>query len=89
MRQQDGVLLAHLFSFGFDGVRLSGGTSGRRIEHGDLLSEGEDFEGRVASTAEEDAHHGEDRKNEFRHQLTLVTWRNVARAGQRLQTAKC
>jgi hypothetical protein len=30
------------------------------FEHGDLLSEGEDFEGRIGSTAEEDTDHGED-----------------------------
>ena len=28
------------------------------FEHGDLLPEGEDFEGRVAATAEEDTDHG-------------------------------
>jgi len=30
------------------------------FEHGDLLREGEDFEGRVTATAEEDTDHGED-----------------------------
>ena len=55
------------------------------FEHGDLLPEGEDFEGRVAATAEEDTDHGEDGEDEFRHELTLVTRCNVARAGQRLK----
>jgi hypothetical protein len=55
------------------------------FEHRDLLPEGEDFEGRVAATAEEDTGHGEDGEDEFRHELTLVTRCNVARAGQRLK----
>ena len=59
------------------------------FEHDDLLPEGEDFEGRVAAAAEEDTDHGEDGEDEFRHGLTLVTRRNVARAGQQLQTARC
>ena len=48
------------------------------FEHSDLLSEGEDFEGRIGSTAEEDTDHGEDGEDELRHELTLVTWRNRA-----------
>ena len=48
------------------------------FEHGDLLSEGEDFEGRIGPTAEEDTDHGEDGEDELRHELTLVTWRNRA-----------
>jgi hypothetical protein len=56
------------------------------LEHGDLLSEGEDFEGRVASTAEEDMDHGEDGEDEYRHELTLVTWRDVASPRQRQGT---
>ena len=47
------------------------------FEDGDLLPEGEDFEGSIASTAEEDA----DGEDEFEHELTVVTWRNVASAG--------
>ena len=58
------------------------------FEHGDLLSEGEDFEGGIASTAEEDTDHGEDGEDELRHELTLLTWRNVARTGHQLPTAK-
>jgi hypothetical protein len=43
------------------------------FEHGDLLSECEDFEGGIAPTAEEDADHGEDGEEEFEHEITLVT----------------
>jgi hypothetical protein len=57
------------------------------FEHGDLLSESQDLQRSVAPTAEEDADHGEDGEDEFRHELTLVTWRNVARTGHRLPTA--
>ena len=42
------------------------------FEYGDLLPEGEDFEGRVAPTPEEDADHGEDGEDEFGHEITLV-----------------
>jgi hypothetical protein len=49
------------------------------FEYGDLLPEGEDFEGRFAPTPEEDADHGQDGEDEFGHELTLVTWRNLTR----------
>jgi hypothetical protein len=45
----------------------------RPFEHGDLQSEGEDFEGGLASTAKEDADHGEDGEEEFGHELTFLT----------------
>ena len=48
------------------------------FEHRDLLSEGEDFEGRIGSTAEEDTDHGEDGDDELGYELTLATWRNRA-----------
>jgi hypothetical protein len=35
------------------------------LEDGDLLSEGKNFEGCVGSTADEDAHYGKNRSNEF------------------------
>ena len=57
------------------------------FEYSDLLSEGEDFEGGVAATAKEDADDREDGEDEFPHELTLVTWRNVARRWQRLANA--
>ena len=48
------------------------------LEHSHLLSEGEDFEGGVAPTAEEDAEGRPDGENEIQHELMVVTWRNVA-----------
>ena len=48
------------------------------VERGDLLSEGEDFEGGVASTAEEDTERGEEGEEEFRHGLTVLSWRRLA-----------
>ena len=54
------------------------------FQHRDLLSEGEDFEGRIGSAADENADHGEDGEDELRHELTLLTWRNVARTGNLL-----
>jgi hypothetical protein len=59
------------------------------LEHGELLSEGEDFKGGVAATAEEDADDGEDGEDELGHKLTLVTRRNVAWLWQRLANAGC
>ena len=53
------------------------------FEHGHLLSQGEDFQGGIASTAEEAADHGEDGEDELRHELTFVTWRNRAQGSQR------
>jgi hypothetical protein len=52
----------------------------------DLLTRGGDFEGRVVWTEEADADHGED---EFRHELTVVSWRNVALAGWGHGIASC
>ena len=57
------------------------------FEHGDLLSEGENFEGGVAATAEEHPDGGQDGEDEFGHGLTLVTWSNVARTDHQLPTA--
>jgi hypothetical protein len=42
------------------------------------MSEGENFKGGVASTAKEDADRGQEREHIFEHELTVVTWRNVA-----------
>jgi len=41
------------------------------FEYGDLLSEGEDFHGRIGSTPEEDTYRGEKGKDGFEHELTL------------------
>jgi hypothetical protein len=43
------------------------------FEHGDLLSEGKDFEGCVSPTAQEDADDREDGEDELRHELTCNT----------------
>ena len=37
------------------------------FENGDLLPKSENFDGRVASTAKENADHSEDGEDEFRH----------------------
>jgi len=50
------------------------GTGSFPLEDGDLLSEGEDLQGGVAATTEENAHHGEYGEDEFLHELTLLTW---------------
>ena len=59
------------------------------FEHGDLLSQGEDFQGGIASTAKEDPDHGEDGKDELRHELTLVTRRNRALGSRPPLNATC
>ena len=38
------------------------------FQHGDLLSEGEDFEGGIASTAKEDADGDKEREDDFEHE---------------------
>src|SRR5215471_10602980 len=43
------------------------------LEHGNLLSKGEDFHGSIGSTAKEDADHCQDGEDEFRHEITVVT----------------
>ena len=37
-----------------------------------MLSEGEDFNGRIGSTPEEDTDRGEEGKDAFEHELTLI-----------------
>ncbi len=63
--------------------------SAKTNEHRDLLSEGEDFEGRVAAIPEEDMYGGEEREDGLEPELTVVTWRNVALARHRLPPASC
>jgi hypothetical protein len=43
------------------------------FEHGNLLSQGKDFNGRVASALAENANHREHRQDEFTHELSLNT----------------
>ena len=59
------------------------------LEHGNLLSQGEDFEGSVGSTAKEDCDHGEDGEDDFRHKLTLVTRRRSSLATENTGNATC
>jgi hypothetical protein len=42
------------------------------FQHGDLLSEGGDFQGGIASTAKEDAYGDKERKDDFEHDVTLL-----------------
>src|SRR5215813_15455094 len=58
------------------------------FEHSNLLPEGEDFQSRVASAAEEDADHSEDGEDEFCHEITLVTWRNGVPSSQPEESRK-
>jgi hypothetical protein len=51
--------------------RIQTGTGPFPLENRDLLSEGENFQGGGASTAEEDADHSDDSEDEFRHELPL------------------
>jgi hypothetical protein len=48
------------------------------FQHGDLLSEGEDFEGSIASTANEDSDGDKEREDDLEHESILLTRRNVA-----------
>jgi len=54
-----------------------------------LLSEGEDFHGRIGSTPEEDTDRGEKGKDGFAHELTLLACRNVASPDERREIASC
>jgi hypothetical protein len=48
------------------------------FEHGNLLSKGKDFKGRVTSALAEDAENREHGQDEFTHEFSLVTRRNAA-----------
>lgn len=43
------------------------------FEHGDLLPQGEDFQGDVPPTPEEDADCGQESEDEIEHEATVVT----------------
>ena len=60
------------------------------FENGHLLPKREDFQSRIAPTAEEDSDGSNEGEDEFEHELTLVTWRlrGLPSSGQAaLQTA--
>jgi hypothetical protein len=59
------------------------------LEHGDLLPEGEDFEGRITSTAKEDSDGHKERKDDMEHEFILLTRRNVGSPGRRCEIASC
>jgi hypothetical protein len=59
------------------------------FEHRDLLSQGEYLQSDFAATSKEDANGGQYRENEFKHQTTLVTSRNVTRKAWPSETATC
>jgi len=43
------------------------------LKHGDLVPQGKNFKGCIASALEEDADNREHGQNEFRHEFNLVT----------------
>ena len=59
------------------------------FKHGDLLAEGKDFEGGIASTAKEDSDGGKDREDDFEHGSTFLTRRKVASPDRRCEIASC
>jgi hypothetical protein len=65
--------------------RVQGWTRSFPFEDGDLLPKGENFKGGVASAAEEVADGGEETEYAFEHELTVVTWRNVASVDERVK----
>jgi hypothetical protein len=54
----------------------------------ELLSEVKNFQGCIASTAKEDSGGDDERSDDFEHQLTLVTRRNVAPLCRRCELRK-
>jgi hypothetical protein len=58
-----------------------------------LLSEGEDFNGRIGSTPKEDTDHADDNgEDEFERKLTFLTCltcRNVSSVDERREIASC
>jgi hypothetical protein len=59
------------------------------LKHGDLVPQGKNFKGCIASALEEDADNGEHGQNEFRHEFNLVTRCNGASAVQSAAGAEC
>jgi hypothetical protein len=59
------------------------------FQNSDLLTECEDFHGRIGSTPKEDTDRGEKGKDGFEHELTLLTCRNVGSPNQRREIASC
>jgi hypothetical protein len=59
------------------------------FQHCDLLSEGEDFEGSIASTAKEDSDRHKEREDDLEHESILLTRRNVAWLADAAKFASC
>ncbi len=51
------------------------------FQGGDLLSKGEDFEGGIASTADEDSNGAKEREDDLQHESIFLARRNVASPG--------
>lgn len=68
---------------------VQGRTRSLTFQHTILLSECDDFEGGIASTAEEDTDHREDGEDELLHEPTVVTWRNRVPDLQSILRASC
>ena len=66
---------------------VQGRTRPFPVEDGDQLPESENIKGGVASTSQEDADGSEQTVYAFQHELTVVTWRNVASVDNRLKGA--
>jgi hypothetical protein len=71
--------------YGFQDLAITSGIRGNLIwtgpfslEDRDLLSEGEEFKGGIAATAEEHPVCSQNREDEFERELIPVTWRNVS-----------
>jgi hypothetical protein len=58
--------------------RVQGRLRSLALEHCDLVSQGKYLQGGVATRTEEDSDCDQERKDEFGHELTVVTWRNAA-----------
>jgi hypothetical protein len=48
------------------------------FQHGDLLAEGEDFEGGIASTAKEDSDRHKEREDDLEHESIRLTRHHAA-----------
>ena len=59
------------------------------FEHGDLLPEGEDFEGHITSTAKEGSDGYKEREEDMEHEFILLTRRNVCSPSRRCEIASC
>jgi len=59
------------------------------FQHGDLLAEGKDFEGGIASTAKEDSDGDKEREDDFEHEAPFLTRRKAASPDRHCEIASC